>query len=61
MLSYDCYKDGIYQFCRTGDFRHYELVNETKTEGNYTPRHGSIIQITEEEYLRLKEAYGTSR
>ena len=61
MLSYDCYKDGVYQFCRTGDFRHYELVNETKTEGNYTPRHGSIIQITEEEYLRLKEAYGTSR
>ena len=58
MLSYDCFKDGVYQFCRTDDFRHYELVHETKTEGVFTPRHGSILQITEQEYRRLVDAYG---
>lgn len=57
MLSYDCFKDGVYQFCRTRDFRHYELVHETKTEGNFTPRHGGIIRITDEEYDRLINTY----
>ena len=57
MLSYDCFKDGVYQFCRTRDFRHYELVHETKTEGNFTPRHGGIIQITDAEYKRLINNY----
>ena len=54
MLGYDCFKDGVYQFCKINDFRSYELVLETKTEGNFTPRHGSIIQITDDEYNRLK-------
>lgn len=58
MLSYDCFKDGVYQFCRTRDFRHYELVHETKTEGNFTPRHGSILQISEQEYQHLLKSYG---
>ena len=38
-----------------------DLVNETKTDGKCTPRHGGIIRITDEEYLRLKEAYVTLR
>lgn len=58
MLSYDCFKDGVYQFCRTRDFRHYELVHETKAEGNFTPRHGSILQISEQEYQHLLKSYG---
>ena len=58
MLSYDCFKDGVYQFCRTRDFRHYELVHETKTEGNFTPRHGSILQISEQECQHLLKSYG---
>lgn len=57
ILSYDCFKDGVYQFCRIRDFRHYELVHETKTEGNFTPRHGGIIQITDAEYKRLINNY----
>ena len=40
-----------------GDFRHYELVHETKTEGNFTPRHGGIIRITDAEYKRLINNY----
>ena len=57
MLSYDCFKDGVYQFCRTDDWQHFTLVRETKTEGVFTPRHGSIIQITDEEYHALTSYY----
>lgn len=53
MLSYDCFKDGVYQFCRTDDWQHFTLVHETKTKGVFTPRHGSIIQITDGEYQTL--------
>ena len=61
ILSYDCFKDGVYQFCRTKDFRDYELVHETKTEGKFTPRHGGIIQITEMEYQLLLKTYGRNK
>ena len=57
ILMYDCFKDGKYQFCKTTDWKHFELVRETKTEGGFTPRHGTTIQITEEEYQRLKGYY----
>ena len=57
MLGYDCFRDGVYQFCKIHDFRSYELVYETKTEGNFTPRHGSIIQITDDEYERIKDRW----
>ncbi len=57
ILMYDCHKDGKYQFCKTTDWQHFELVRETKTEGVFTPRHGTTIQITEEEYQRLKNYY----
>lgn len=53
MLGYDCYKDGVYQFCSTSDWQQFDLVHETKTEGIFTPRHGSILQITDEEYHQL--------
>ena len=53
ILSYDCFKDNVYQFSRTTDFRNYELIHETKTKGDFTPRHGSIIQITKKEYCKL--------
>ena len=57
MLGYDCFKDGVYQICKINGFRTYELVHETKTEGNFTPRHGSIIQITDAEYIGLKDRW----
>lgn len=54
MLSYDCFKDGLYQFCRISpDWQQFTLVQETKTEGMFTPRHGGIIQITDDEYRLL--------
>ena len=61
MLSYDCFKDGVYQFCRiSDDWQHFTLVHETKTDGKFTPRHGSIIQITEEEYRVFRNSTATN-
>lgn len=53
ILSYDCFRDGVYQFCKSDDLIHFELINETKTEGNFTPRHGSILPISDSEYRYL--------
>ena len=54
ILSYDCYADGVYHFCKTDDLRHFELVKETPMTGVFTPRHGSVLQITDAEYKRIK-------
>lgn len=57
ILMYDCFKDGVYQFCKTTDLEHFELAKETKTSGMFTPRHGTVIPVTEDEYQRLKQHY----
>ena len=53
VLAYDCFADGVFHFCTTTDFEHFTLSRETKTTGVFTPRHGSIIPLTEAEYLQL--------
>ena len=57
-LMYDCYMSGHYQFTRSADLRSFGWVADTKTEGAFTPRHGTVIQITPKEYRRLLKAYG---
>lgn len=57
ILMYDCYTEGHYQFCISDDLKNFELLGNTDTKGNFTPRHGSVIQITEEELIRLKEKF----
>ncbi|MBQ4521105.1 MAG: glycoside hydrolase family 43 protein [Bacteroidaceae bacterium] len=57
VLAYDCYADGVFHFCTSTDLTHFTLVRETKTEGNFTPRHGSILPITTREYERLTNYY----
>lgn len=49
VLMYDCYGSGYYQFCTSDDLQHFALANQTQTSGDFTPRHGSVIQITEAE------------
>lgn len=56
-LMYDCFRDGMYQFCSSKDLENFKLVAETKTQGAFTPRHGTVIGITEEEYQRLSKAF----
>ena len=53
VLAYDCFADGVFHFCTTTDLEHFTLARETKTTGAFTPRHGSIIPLTEAEYQQL--------
>ena len=57
ILMYDCYANGYYQFCK-GDLKNFEYVQDTPTKGNFTPRHGSVIQITRKERKRLEKYFG---
>lgn len=50
ILCYDCHLDSIFQFCRTNDLEHFTLERETQTTGSFTPRHGSVIHISQEEF-----------
>ncbi len=58
ILMYDCYVNGCYQFCKSSDLKNFEYVQDTRTQGNFTPRHGSVIQITDAERQHL-EAWST--
>lgn len=61
VLAYDCFADGVFHFCTTTDLEHFTLVRETKTTGAFTPRHGSVIPLTEAEYQLLKTTLQTLR
>ena len=54
VLMYDCYVNGHYQFCKSCDLKNFAYVQDTKTHGNFTPRHGSVIHITAAERERLE-------
>lgn len=54
ILMYDCYVNGHYQFCK-GDLSNFSYVTDTPTQGNFTPRHGSVIPITKKERKRLEK------
>ena len=54
ILMYDCYNNGHYQFCSSQDLFQFTFRQNTTTQGAFTPRHGTVIPITEEEYQILK-------
>lgn len=53
ILMYDCYMNGHYQFCSSPDLFQFTFRKNTTTSGAFTPRHGTVIPITEEEYQTL--------
>ena len=53
ILMYDCYMNGHYQFCSSPDLFTFTFRKNTTTQGAFTPRHGTVIPITEEEYQTL--------
>ena len=53
ILMYDCYANGHYQFCSSPDLINFTFRQNTATHGAFTPRHGTVIPITEDEYQRL--------
>ena len=58
IVMYNCYTSHYYQFCKSPDLKHFEVVQNTATEGKFTPRHGTIIPITQAEKDRLIAAFG---
>ena len=57
ILMYDCYSSGYYQFCSSPDLQTFTWVKNTKTSGAFTPRHGTVIPLTQAEADALLEAY----
>lgn len=57
ILSYDCFRDHIYQFCISDNLIDFTLAHEIVTGGKFTPKHGSIIRISDEEYRVLTDKY----
>ena len=53
ILMYDCYNNGHYQFCSSPDLFQFTFRKNTATQGAFTPRHGTVIPITEDEYQRM--------
>ncbi len=54
VLMYDCYMKGHYQFCKSTDLMTFKQVTDTKTHGIFTPRHGTVIAITQQELDLLR-------
>ncbi|WP_290762834.1 glycoside hydrolase family 43 protein [Fibrobacter sp. UBA4297] len=60
VLMYDCYVNGHYQFTSSNDLENFKFVQNTKTSGAFTPRHGTILPVTAEETAALMKAFPTS-
>lgn len=56
-LMWDCYNNGHYMFNRSDDLNTFTFVQNTPTKGAFTPRHGTVIQITETELKALEAAF----
>ena len=61
IIMYDCYGAHHYQFCRSTDLKTFQFVQNTETKGKFTPRHGTIIPITQAEKERLLKAFGNHK
>ena len=58
IVMYDCYRNHHYQFCKSDDLKTFTWVADTKTSGQFTPRHGTIMPITRAERDRLLAQWG---
>ncbi len=59
ILMYDCYMNGHYQFTSSTDLENFKFVQDTKTSGAFTPRHGTILPVSAEETAKLMKAFPT--
>ena len=60
VLMYDCYGSGYYQFCTSTDLETFTFKQNTYTSGAFTPRHGTVIPVTDAEIARMNKALGNS-
>ncbi len=56
ILMYDVYMNGAYQFTESTDLDHFKAI-DSQVSMDFHPRHGTVMQITNEEYLRLEKAF----
>lgn len=56
ILMYDCYGSGYYQFCSSSNLNSFKLVAQTTTKGAFTPRHGTVIPISNAEAKAIMQA-----
>ncbi len=57
VLMYDCYMNGHYQFCTSTDLSTFTFKQNTETKGMFTPRHGTVIPITDAELNTIDPDY----
>src|SRR3989339_23331 len=58
ILMYDMYTSGAYQFTESTDLENFKVVDQ-KVKFNFTPRHGTIISITNVEAAALMKKWGS--
>ncbi|MCD8318350.1 MAG: glycoside hydrolase family 43 protein [Paraprevotella sp.] len=61
VLMYDCYLNGYYQFCTSKDLKSFKRIQDTATKGDFTPRHGTVITITQPELDRIEKAFPNTK
>ena len=59
ILMYDCYNNGHYQFTSSTNLEDFKFVQDTKTSGAFTPRHGTVLPLTAAETAALMKAFPT--
>ncbi|MFA6401484.1 MAG: family 43 glycosylhydrolase [Salinivirgaceae bacterium] len=57
ILMYDMYTSGAYQFTESTDLENFSVVTQP-VQFNFTPRHGTIIPITNNEAAALMKKWG---
>ena len=57
ILMYDCYTSGYYQFCESTDLTNFTFVRNTYTSGAFTPRHGTVIPVTDAEVAAINDYF----
>ena len=58
VMMLDCYSDGKFVLQQTEDMVSFKRVDPKYYDFNFSPRHGSVIHITDEEYDALIARFG---
>lgn len=59
ILMYDVYMNGRYDFAESKDLVNFKKTDK-KVNMNFHPRHGTVIPITNDEYIRLLNSYSST-
>ncbi|MFV0591586.1 MAG: family 43 glycosylhydrolase [Draconibacterium sp.] len=58
ILMYDVYGNGRYQFTKSSDLEHFEVIDH-EISMNFHPRHGTVMPVNRKELKRLVEKWGS--